>query len=117
MAPKNKPVLGEIHISDEVIAEIAGRSTLECYGVVGMGSPGLSGAVSNILTPESRKGVRVQRDGDKVAVVLHIIVEYGTNLAEVAHNLMTQVKYAVEHLTGIEVDSVEVNVQNVKVSR
>lgn len=110
--------LGEIHISDDVIAEIAGRATLECYGVVGMGSPGISGRVAKMLSADKfKKGVRVTREDESASIDLYVVVEYGTNLSEVGHNLMTKVKYAVEHLVGLAVKAVNVNVQSVKVSR
>ncbi|MCL5291077.1 MAG: Asp23/Gls24 family envelope stress response protein [Actinobacteria bacterium] len=110
--------LGVIHISDEVIAEIAGRATLECYGVVGLGSPGISGGVAKLLSADKfKKSVRVLRENDGIKITLYVVAEYGTNLPEVAHNLMTQVKYAVERMVDFAVESVDVNIQSIKVSR
>lgn len=110
--------LGKIEISDDVIAEIAGRATLECYGVVGLSGPGLSSGVRNLLSADKvRKGVQLSREGGAVKIELYVVAEYGTNLSEVAHNLMAQVKYAVERLVGIKVASVDVNIQSIKVSR
>lgn len=110
--------LGRIQISDDVIAEVAGRATLECYGVVGLSGPGLSGAVRNLLAVDKiKKGVKLSRENESVKISLYVVAEYGTNLSEVAHNLMSQVKYAIERLVGIEVASVDVNIQNIKVSR
>lgn len=110
--------LGEIHIGDDCIAEVAGRTTLECYGVVGMGSPGLSRGVVKLITPDKlKKGVHIERGDDTLNITLYVVVEYGTNLPVVAHNLMAQVKYNVEHFLGLSVGSVDVNVQSVNISR
>ncbi len=110
--------LGRIQVSDDVIAEIAARAALECYGVVGLSGPGFSGVVRNFLAiDKARKGVQLFRENESLKITLYVVVEYGTNLSEVAHNLMSQVKYAVERLVGVEVASVDVNIQNIKVSR
>jgi uncharacterized alkaline shock family protein YloU len=47
---------------------------------------------------------------------LHVVVEYGLNLAEVATTVRSQVGYEVERLTGMPVESVEVVVEDVRVS-
>jgi uncharacterized alkaline shock family protein YloU len=116
---KRSDNLGDITISDDVIAEIAGRTTLECYGVVGMGKPSKRSGVTGMLSPERiKRGVKVlHNEGGALTVALYVVVEYGTNLSEVAHNLMTQVKYALEKLAGLAVEAVDVNIQSVNVSR
>ena len=44
------------------------------------------------------------------------MVEYGLNLAEVAATVRSQITYDVERLTGLKVGSVEVFVEDVRVS-
>ena len=43
-----------------------------------------------------------------------MIVEYGLNLAEVASNVRSRVKYNVEKLTQIPVESLQIHIQGVK---
>ena len=46
---------------------------------------------------------------------LHVVVEYGLNLTEVAGTVRSQVAYDVERLTGLLVEAVEVVVEDVRV--
>ena len=53
---------------------------------------------------------------DGLAVDLHVVVEYGLNLAEVAATVRTRVAYEVERQTGLRVAAVEVHVDDVRES-
>ena len=99
--------LGRISISSDAIAHIVAETVRECYGVVAMGGP-------KWLPERVRKGIAIGRDGDDVTIDLHVVVEYGLNLAEVASTLRNRVQYEVERLTGLRVASVEVRIQDVR---
>lgn len=114
----NRMVHGEIKVSNDVLRELAGFAALECYGVVGMSNPTLRAGVGQILSRDKlKKGVKVATENGKVKFSLYVIVEYGVNMAEVANNLMEKVKYIVEKYTLLEVDSVDVYVQGVKIRK
>jgi uncharacterized alkaline shock family protein YloU len=107
---------GSIHISNDVLADLAGYAALECYGVVGMASPSLKDGVAQLLSREKlRKGVVISGDGDTVKVDLYVVIEHGTKLTEVAHSLAERVEYVLTTLADVRVDSVDVHVQDVKV--
>jgi uncharacterized alkaline shock family protein YloU len=109
--------LGKVSISDEVLADLAGLTCTRCYGIVGMASQSFQEGVAELLGRDSlRKGVRLKRNGDVLSFDLYVIVEAGINIAEVAHNLIEQVKYMVESSTGLSVDEVQVHVQGVRVN-
>lgn len=103
--------LGRITISNEAVAQIVGHTAAECYGVVGMAPRGLSR-----LLPRERPthGVVVSGDAGGVAIELHVVVEYGLNLAEVAATVRSRVAYEVERLTGLRVASIEVHIEDVR---
>jgi uncharacterized alkaline shock family protein YloU len=106
--------LGKITIAPEVVAQIAGRTALEAYGVVGMSA---RGRVGRLLARErAGQGVTVGRNGDGVTIDLYVTVEYGLNLAEVASGVRNRVAYEVGRLTGLPVAAVEVHIQNVRQS-
>ena len=42
------PIGGQVHIANDVLADLAGFTALECYGVVGMASPSLIDGVAQI---------------------------------------------------------------------
>ncbi len=110
---------GQIVVSEETIATVAGIAALECYGLVGMCSRSrLKDNFVELLGMENlSRGVEVSLNDDKVIIDLFIIVSYGTKISEVAQNVMETVKYAVENLIGLKVDKVNVNVQGVRVSQ
>lgn len=112
------PCTGDIRIGNEVLADIAGYAALECYGIVGMASPTLRDGVAQLLSLDKlRKGVRVTSDGEGVVIDLYVVAEYGTNLAEVSHNMSDRVKYVVSSNAEVRVDSVHVHVQGIKVRK
>ena len=112
-----KEVPGRIIISDDVLADLAGLTCTRCYGIVGMASQSFHEGVAELLGRESlRKGVRLRRREEGVSFDLYVIVEAGINIAEVAHNLIEQVKYMVESSTGLKVEEVQVHVQGVRVN-
>jgi uncharacterized alkaline shock family protein YloU len=109
------PPLGTIHISDEVLAELAGISCTQCYGVVGMASQSFQEGMAQLLGRDTlKRGVKLKRKGNLVSFNLFIIVEAGINITEVARNLIDQVKYTVGSATGLEVEEVQVHIQGVR---
>jgi uncharacterized alkaline shock family protein YloU len=103
--------LGRITISSEAIAQIVAETALECYGVVGM-KGSLRGSLARARGRPS--GIEIGREGRQVTVDLHVVVEYGLNLAEVAASVSNRVAYEVERLTGLPVRAVEVHVDDVR---
>jgi uncharacterized alkaline shock family protein YloU len=101
---------GTITISRDVVAEIVAETTERCYGVVGLSS---ASRVGRMLR---REGITVAGDASGVRIELHVVVEHGLNLAEVAATVRSQVAYEVERLTGLPVAAVEVVIQDVRQS-
>lgn len=111
-------VAGTVQISNDVLADMAGFASLECYGIVGMASPTLRDGVAQALAREKlRKGVHVTNEDDGVRIDLYVIIEHGTNLTEVSHNLANRVRYVLTHMAEVKVTTVEVHVQGVKVRK
>jgi uncharacterized alkaline shock family protein YloU len=113
--PAATEVVGDLVIPNEVIAQIVGLTVLECYGVVGMAATSLTQGVARLLSRERiTQGVSVRREGQLVAIDLYVVVEYGLNLAAVAGNVRSRVKYTVEKLTQIPVGTLQIHIQGVK---
>jgi uncharacterized alkaline shock family protein YloU len=108
---------GSVQIANEVLADLAGFAALESYGVVGMAAPTLRDDVAQLLTRERlRKGVRVGHDDTgEVTVDLYVVIEHGTNLAEVSHNLANRVRHDLTSFAEVPVGRVDVHVQGIKV--
>ena len=104
--------LGRITVAPEAIAQIVGHTAAECYGVVGMAG---RGRVARLLTRDRlTQGIEVEGREDGVVVDLHVVVEYGLNLAEVAATVRSRVAYEVQRLTGLPVAAVEVHIEDVR---
>lgn len=118
MSIEMKTEYGQIDISNEVIATIAGGAAVDCYGIVGMASKNqLKDGLSEILGKENfKKGVLVRHENDEVHIDMYIIVSYGTKISEVAHNVQTKVKYTLDQTLGLAVDSINIYVQGVRVT-
>ncbi len=115
MAPYGSESLGRIEVSPQVIAVIAEEATLQCYGIVGLASRRQQGIWTHIKEKTGAGGVVVHMEGDQVILDLYVIIEYGTRISEVARNVMSSVKFAVEHALGIPVEQINVNVQGIHV--
>lgn len=108
---------GKIEVAPRAIATLAGRAVAECYGVVGIAArhsrrPGQV----ELLPPEHYgRGVEVRFRGDATVIDVHVVLEHGLRITEIAHNIMASVKFAVERPLGLRVVSVNVNVQALRV--
>ena len=101
-----------IKISDDVVAVIAGVAVSEVPGVAGMAG-GFAGGISEVFSGKKNlaKGIKVEIDEKDAKIDVNIIVEYGSRIPDVAFEIQTRVKKAVESMTGLNVE--EVNVQGV----
>jgi uncharacterized alkaline shock family protein YloU len=112
-APSLSSPLGRISISHEAVAHIVGRVAAEAYGVVGMAA---RTPRERLLTRDRlRQGITVGGSADEgITIELHVVVEYGLNLAEVAATVRSRVAYELERLTGLPVAAVEVHIEDVR---
>lgn len=108
---------GQVKISDEVVAVIAGLAATEVPGVAGM-SGGLAGGIAEMLGRKNlSKGVKVEVGDKETAVDLFIVVEYGAKIPDIAWEIQENVKKAIESMTGLQVVEVNVHVQGVHMEK
>ncbi len=107
---------GKVHVSDQVVAVLAGSAALDCYGLVGMSSrKQFKDGISELLGRENlSRGVEIRYEPDGLHIDLYIIVSYGTKISEVAHNVQNRVKYVLNEVFGLKVDFVNIIVQGVR---
>ena len=103
-----------IQISNDVIAVIAGVAVSEVPGVSGMAG-GFAGGISEVFSGKKNlaKGIKVDATETEAKIDVNIIVEYGTRIPDVAFEIQNRVKKAVENMTGLKVEEVNVHVQGV----
>ncbi|WP_042144916.1 Asp23/Gls24 family envelope stress response protein [Paucisalibacillus sp. EB02] len=110
---------GHVTITNEVIATIAGGAAVECYGIVGMASKSqIRDGIAEILRKENySRGIVVRQEDNSLHIDMYIIVSYGTKISEVANNVQSQVKYTLSKTLGLEIDSVNIYIQGVRVAK
>ena len=99
---------GRLTITHDAIAEIVAETALACYGVVALTAP------TRVRRMLRREGVTVEGGREGLRIELHVVVEHGLNLAEVAATVRTRVAYEVEQRAGLHVAAVEVHVDAVR---
>ena len=104
---------GQVGITSEAIAQIAGHVVDESYGVVGKGP---RRGLKRLFPRGGRtRGIVVRGDGaGGVQIELTVVVEHGLNLAEVATTVRSRVGYEVARLTGLEISAIEVRIEGVR---
>jgi uncharacterized alkaline shock family protein YloU len=114
--PTKEESLGKIDISPTAVATIASQAVNQCYGVVGMANKNLVDGIAHTLSRDSRRGIDVHFEEDKIVVDVYVIVEYGTRIRIVAESIQNTVKFHVERTLGIPVQAVNVFVQGLRFS-
>ena len=106
--------IGIVKISDEVVSVIAGIAAQEVDGIIDSQS-GVAGNLTNIFKGKKNvaKGTKVTLEDDKAIIDMNVAVEYGRKINELAAAVQENVKKTVEAMTGLEVDSVNICVQNI----
>ncbi|MCL2676083.1 MAG: Asp23/Gls24 family envelope stress response protein [Firmicutes bacterium] len=116
MSVNTSNAYGRITVTEEAIAQVAGCSALDCYGIVDLISKRLSDSLADLFRRQrTSRGVRVLCSGDRIFIDLYVILKYGVSIDAVAESLKKSVKYDVEKFTGMLVDTIKVNVVGIKV--
>ena len=117
MENTNAEKIGNVKISEEVVAIIAGIATSEIKGVAGMAGT-IAGGIAELLGRKNMsKGVKVELTDTDVSVDLHIIVEYGARVPEIAWETQEKVKKSIESMTGLNVVNVYIYVEGVYIEK
>ena len=105
--------MGNIHISEEVLAVIAAAAAREVDGVSSLAG-GLSDDLAELVAGKKlSRGIDIRVNEDNVTIRVAILVKYGYVIPEVGRAVQDAVMSAVENTTGLNVDSVNVHVAGV----
>ena len=108
---------GHIKVSPSAIAGIASAAVLQCYGVVGIAGRRIKGGRAEVLDEDHyERGIAVTMEGGAVTIDVYVVVEYGTRISEVAHNIINTVGAAARRTLGEVPVRVNVNVQGLRIS-
>ncbi len=109
-------VLGDIRISDEVVANIAMIAAQEIEGVAHvLGGGTKPNELKNIVGIKNySKDLRVEVCEKIVSVDMAIVVKYGFSLPTVGKAVQERVRTSIENMTGLEVSDVNVRIASVE---
>ncbi len=107
---------GKIEIYDDVVKTIAGLAASKVDGICGMKGGLIKGAVQAVTGQKNYgAGVEVGRDAAaNFTIDLHVIIDYGAKINEVAAKAQKIVKEQVEELTGRAVGAVNIHVADIR---
>lgn len=109
---------GNVKISEEVVAVITGIAASEIKGVAGMGGNVATGWAEMISGKKNiSKGIKVELLEDHASIDIHIIAMYGARIPEVAWEIQENVKKAVENMTGLVVDKVNIHIEGIHIEK
>ena len=96
---------GQVKISNEVVATIAGLAALEVEGV----------ETNTTFTDKILKnnGVKIQIEEEEVNLDITVVVEYGLSIPQIALKVQENVKNTVETMTGLKVSQVNIHTQGI----
>ena len=103
--------LGNIHISEEVLAAISAAAALEVEGVTGLAG----GTMSEQLLGRKKlsKGITILWESDNITINVSIQIRYGGTIPEVARKVQEAIVTSVEDTSGLKVAAVNVRVGGV----
>ncbi|MDK8475774.1 Asp23/Gls24 family envelope stress response protein [Corynebacterium sp. MSK310] len=112
---------GTTTIDDVVVSKIAGIAAREVSGVDSLGGGGarMMGTIRESFgaSEDVRQGVDVEVENGSAKIEIAITAEYGVAIHELAEAIRRNIMNAVERMTGLTVERVDVVVHNVKLPK
>ena len=105
--------IGQVQIADEVVAIIAGLAATEVEGVASMAGNITNELVSKLGIKNLSKGVKIAIENDAVSVDLALNLDYGYSIPKTGEKVQERVKTAIESMTGLTVENVNIKIANV----
>ena len=109
--------IGEVQIADDVVAIIAGLAATDVKGVAALAGNVTNEIVSKLGKKNLSKGIKIQVYGNTVTVDMSLILEYGFSVPKVSASVQEKVKSAIENMTGLVVDEVNVRIASVALAK
>jgi len=106
--------LGSVQIHNNVISTIARLAALKVPGVAEMTGTFVEGLAGMIGKKAIDRGIHVEEIDNAFILELHLILEFGVRIPQVAWQVQNEVRQAVEQMTGKNVKSVNVIIQSLR---
>jgi len=107
---ETEPRIGQVTVAPRVLATTARLTALAVPGVTClMSPPGVGRALQ-------REGVKIEILEDKVHVKVYAVTEADANMLSVGRQIQAEVTRALQDMVGVDVQSVDVHIEDVKYS-
>ncbi len=108
--------LGEVKIAEDVVLVVAGLAVGEVEGAAVVNSLA-DGFVEKFVKKNYGKGIRAEMNEKEVSIDVHVIVDYGVKIPDVAWELQEKVKKNIETMTNLTVSKVNIFVEGIAIER
>ncbi len=105
--------LGKVTIAPEVLVTIARLTALKTTGVARLDTSIMDGVNRVFKRSVTNGGVKVEVEGDSVAVELYVIAEHDANMLTLGQRVQTAISRAIQEMVGMSVAEVNVYIQDV----
>ena len=105
--------IGDIRVSEEVVAIIAGLAATEVEGVSSMAGNITNEIVSKLGMKNLSKGIFVEVMDEEIKVDVALNIAYGYAIPEISAKVQERVKSSVENMTGLTVAVVNIRIASV----
>lgn len=107
--------IGSIQISNNVIATIVKKYTLEIEGVTRFAPQGLVGDIADMLSKRSYdRNIAIELGDGEATITLTLVMMFGVNIVEVSQKVQAVIIDKVQSMTGIKVKKVNVFVKELE---
>ena len=104
---------GDVNVSEEVVAIIAGLAATEVEGVSSMAGNITNEIVSKLGMKNLSKGIFVEVLDDEIKVDVALNIAFGYAIPEISAKVQEKVKSSVENMTGLTVAVVNIRIASV----
>lgn len=111
---QEQPPAGVIRVAPRAIYSIIAHAVVRVPGVVGLAPRNITGIVQALSRADSERGILLQQGESSLSIELFAILEYGSQIAEVARSLQAEVRRAVEQALNLPIAEVKVHIQSLQ---
>lgn len=117
MSENTKENIGEIKISDDVIATYVAQITMGIEGVYELSAGFTENLSKSLLRIDSQpKGIKISHEDEDIIIDIYIVVEFKVNIPQLSWEIQKQVRDDVKEFTGQNIREVNIHVQGVNIS-
>ena len=106
---------GLVQISDAVLISIVKTVTIETEGVHSISSSFASEIMEKF--GKKKKGISIEKQNGKLIINIGICIKQNYQIIEVTQKIQQKVKEAVEEMTGLKIEKINVNVSLVELTK